>query len=261
MEYSYYIFDYNGINRLYRISKEGMIHENPGTLAAFIDGKWTNDNKYTGPFMDNYLTGWLDERDAMNYEAAMKLLTMDRLDLARKFAVEKHGKQKYGHLPYETHLTNVVNVLLRTGILPDSKEKCDLWISAWLHDILEDTTTTSNELVAEFGKEVYEIVWALTDGEKGDRFSKKLIMYKKLVHNQAAMIVKLADRISNLEFSILLNNQRKIRMYLSENVELNTHLSDAIISSEGKILLRYLNELVAKYSFMMPALDDSGENE
>jgi hypothetical protein len=72
MEY-YYIFSYNGIKTLYRIRRQGRIHENVDSLEAFENGKWSNDAKFINSFMNHYVTGWLDEDDAMDYETAMKL--------------------------------------------------------------------------------------------------------------------------------------------------------------------------------------------
>ena len=173
---------------------------------------------------------------------------MNKLIEAKNFAIKKHGNQLYGTFPYEVHLINVVNVLLRNNIFPDSEENIDIWAGAWLHDVLEDTSTTKDEMVEKFGNNVYEIVWALTDGEQGDRNEKKKEMYKKLIHNQDAIIVKLADRITNLEYSIIGNNQKKVDKYILENIELNNQLANIITSQDGKILLNNLNELVAKFS-------------
>ncbi|MCW3070295.1 MAG: hypothetical protein JWO44_185 [Bacteroidetes bacterium] len=74
MEYSYYISSYDGMDTLYRVNKHGKIHENTDTLEAFHEGEWSNDLRYTRSFMNRYMTGWLDEDDAMDYETAIKRL-------------------------------------------------------------------------------------------------------------------------------------------------------------------------------------------
>ena len=195
--------------------------------------------------MNKYITGWLDEDEAMDYKTAIGVLRK-KIDEARSFAVENHGNQKYGKYPYEVHLINVVNVLLSNNILPDTEINIDLWSSAWLHDVLEDTNTTKDEVIDKFGTNIFEIVWSLTDGEGDNRKEKKQIMYEKLVLNQSAIIIKLADRIANLEFSIINNNQEKIKLYVDENYELNKYLFTSISESRGLLLLNYLNDLIDK---------------
>ena len=242
MEYNYYILSYNGIETLYRMRK-GKIHGNSETLEAFYNGTWNFEEKPIKMFMNKYVTGWLNEEDAMNYETAIALLSKKITD-AKSFAIEKHNNQKYGIFPYEVHLLNVITVLLRNNILPNTEDNIDLWIGAWLHDILEDTNTTKQELVDKFGINIYEIVWSLTDGKNGNRYEKKQLMYKKLIHNQNGIIVKLADRISNIEFSVICNNREKVQKYISENDELNKQLKNIVTNGNGKFLLDYLNKLV-----------------
>jgi guanosine-3',5'-bis(diphosphate) 3'-pyrophosphohydrolase len=243
MEYKYYVYNYNGIETLYRII--GKLHGNASSLEAYHDGKWSKESKLINPFMNKYVTGWLDDNDAMDYKSVIELL-YNKIVETKRFAVEKHENQKYDIFPYEVHLINVVNVLLSNNILPNTEENIDLWISAWLHDVLEDTATTKQELMTKFGTNIYEIVWSLTDGEHGNRKKKKQTMYQKLVLNQNGIIIKLADRIANLEFSIVNNNQKKISMYIAENKELNKQLSGVIVKKEGLTLLNYLNDLVEK---------------
>ena len=70
------------------------------------------------------------------------------------------------------------------------------------------------------------------------------MMYQKLVLNQNGIIVKLADRIANIEFSIINGSKKKIEMYIFENKELNLKLKNVITTREGGLLLDYLNNLV-----------------
>lgn len=195
--------------------------------------------------MKNYMTEGLDNNEVNDNDTAVKILH-DKIEVAKSFAIKKHGDQKYGTYPYEVHLTNVVNVLLRNNILPTTEDTIDLWIGAWLHDVLEDTNATKEELIDMFGIAVFEMVNSLTDGEFGDRKEKKEIMYQKLVLNQNGIIIKLADRIANLEFSIINNNSKKIKLYVDENSDLNKHLANVITDERGLVLLNYLNGLVDK---------------
>jgi len=54
----------------------------------------------------------------------------------------------------------------------------------------------------------------------------KQAMHEKIAMNQNAIIIKLADRIANLEFSIIGNNQKKNGLYADENDGLNSYLAN-----------------------------------
>jgi (p)ppGpp synthase/HD superfamily hydrolase len=117
---------------------------------------------------------------------------MDRQS-ARDFAVVAHGDQVYGDdQPYEEHLAAVAAVI--GGWTDDA----DLIDAAWLHDTLEDTPTTFDELSSRFGERVARIVWAVT-AEGESRPEKMAAIYRKIAVTPEAALVKLADRVANVE--------------------------------------------------------------
>lgn len=111
------------------------------------------------------------------------------------FAVERHGTQRYGDLPYIVHLTAVRAVLSDVGI------NGDFGVAAWLHDVVEDTPTTKQEVYDRFGESVAELVWAVT-GVGCDRKARCADAYAKMQALPAAATLKLADRIANVEASL-----------------------------------------------------------
>lgn len=130
---------------------------------------------------------------------------------AKEFAIAKHGTQKYGEHPYSYHLDRVSQVLTEFGYATDES----IVAAGWLHDTLEDTETTYTELVSEFGHEISDIVFAVTNESgknRGDRFRKTAL---KIQSNKKALIVKLADRIANTEAS-LQSNPKLYKMYVKE---------------------------------------------
>lgn len=163
---------------------------------------------------------------------------------AREFAVKAHGDQKYGVSPYEIHLGNVISVLMRFNIDLSNPYNLNLLIAAWLHDVLEDTAITKAELEAKFGTIVTEIVYALSDDQGDSRAERKINFYKKIAKNEEAIIVKLADRISNVEFSIIHGNDRKFEIYKVEQVKLEEALIPVLKSESGLELLAYLRKLL-----------------
>jgi hypothetical protein len=72
---------------------------------------------------------------------------------AAEFAAQKHkGQTRKGRdgSPYIDHSKSVARVLAEVGGVDDP----EILAAAWLHDTLEDTDTTSEELISAFGKRV-----------------------------------------------------------------------------------------------------------
>lgn len=83
---------------------------------------------------------------------------------AKKFAKLKHKGQKddYGLDYFQSHIEQVVAILRQVTINQNTLA------AAYLHDTLEDTETTYNELVHEFGKEIANLVNEVTHEGKKD---------------------------------------------------------------------------------------------
>ncbi|MFT3935814.1 MAG: HD domain-containing protein [Chitinophagaceae bacterium] len=146
---------------------------------------------------------------------------------AMDFAVHRHNTQLYGKYPYVVHLYAVAAVLFNFGITPATEDGRMLLSGCWLHDLLEDTDVTKNELEDLFGKHIAEMVFCVTDGDGDIREEKKESVYKKLSGNEDACAIKLADRIANVEACILLNNTRKLNVYMQENEKLLSSIKTA----------------------------------
>ena len=123
---------------------------------------------------------------------------------AIKFAAAKHAAQNQTipgtNLPYVVHLSNVAMEIL---IASFHSENFDLGFAvqvALLHDTLEDTSTTFEELETKFGVEIAKGVLALTKNEKlpKEEQIKDCLKRIKLLQSEV-WAVKLADRITNLQ--------------------------------------------------------------
>lgn len=140
---------------------------------------------------------------------------MKLLENARRFANKAHKGQTYGEeFPYQVHLQAVESVLLRFDITGEL-----LRAVAWLHDTLEDTTTTYEDLVTFFGKEIADTVADLTEPKGGNRAWRHEQTYPRIARNEKAIIVKLADRIANVEAG-----GNKTGMYRKEHASFKRHL-------------------------------------
>jgi guanosine-3',5'-bis(diphosphate) 3'-pyrophosphohydrolase len=119
--------------------------------------------------------------------------TLAGLDEAVAFAVERHGDQRRpAGEAYVEHLLEALEVLVEAVGVRDP----DVLRAAVLHDVVEDTDTTLEELRLRFGARVAELVdWVTkTDGTERAAYLARL--------RQApveAIDVKLADRLSNVQ--------------------------------------------------------------
>lgn len=134
---------------------------------------------------------------------------------AIRFAKTHHGTQRYGDHPYHVHLGHVEDVLREAGYSDDD----ELLVGAWLHDVLEDTSATYNDIKKTFGESIAELVYAVTDELGRNRKERKTRTYPKIKRNKKATILKIADRIANIRFARDTENLRMKKMYLKEYVD------------------------------------------
>lgn len=134
------------------------------------------------------------------------------LDIAIWFAKVMHHGQEYDGKPYTYHLEQVEKTIRRFGF-----EEVELRVSAWLHDVIEDVPGVTYPKIKEgFGKEVADIVFCVTNQMGRNRREKFKYTYPKIKENKKSLIVKLADRISNIENGLGSGDSKYADMYRSE---------------------------------------------
>jgi (p)ppGpp synthase/HD superfamily hydrolase len=143
----------------------------------------------------------------------------DIVEAARRFAVEQHAAldQRYGGEPYEVHLAHVVSVLTDVGA------DDELQAAGWLHDTVEDCGVTVGDLRAFFGARVVTIVHAVS-GEGATRQERNAGIYARISACPEAAVVKVADRIANVEASPM--GSRHADRYLSEAASFAEKVAD-----------------------------------
>ncbi len=123
---------------------------------------------------------------------------MNRLLSAIAFAAHKHRDQRRKYLvasPYINHPIGLANLLANEAGIEDER----ILIAAILHDTIEDTETTEQELIRDFGKEVADIVMEVTDDKSLSKTERKQLQIKHAATlSRWACVVKLADKICNL---------------------------------------------------------------
>ena len=161
---------------------------------------------------------------------------------ARDFAIKRHGDQKYGANPYAVHLDAVFQVLCDFGLPEDER------VAGWLHDTVEDTGATPEDIRIQFGPRVEKLVWAVSGigknrkERKRDAFDKMRALVGRtppswrladgspwdgrqalMSDAEGAVNLKLADRIANVESS-LRDGPGLLDMYRKEMAEFEAML-------------------------------------
>jgi hypothetical protein len=146
---------------------------------------------------------------------------------AQDFAVNAHRRidqrRKYSGQPYDAHLKAVADIV---GSVTDDPE---VIAAAWLHDTLEDTPATYEQLESEFGERVAHLVAELTDVSRptdGNRAVRKAIDRRYLARaSSRAKTVKLADLIDNCS-DIVKHDPKFGRVFVTEAAALLEVLED-----------------------------------
>ena len=151
----------------------------------------------------------------------------DLVERARRYATEAHQRinqrRKYSNEPYHVHLHAVAK------LVEDVSGDAEMVAAAWLHDTVEDTQATLDDIEAEFGVAVAELVEELTDVSRpgdGNRAVRKAIDRQHLAQASArAKTVKLADLIDNCK-DITRHDPGFAQVYLAEMDDLLDVLQD-----------------------------------
>ena len=119
------------------------------------------------------------------------------------FATDKHQNQRRKgreRPPYINHPIHLLNLLWDIGEVRD----IPTLVAAVLHDTLEDTNTTPDELAARFGTDVLAIVQEVTDDKSLPKEERKRLQIEHAPHlSSPAKHIKLADKIDNVQDVIL----------------------------------------------------------
>ena len=157
-------------------------------------------------------------------------MIQDLYQKAIQFAGEKHHNQKVpgSNSNYVLHLSNVaMEVLMAYQNEPDFNLALAIQI-ALLHDTLEDTDTSFNDLETIFGFSIAEGVQALTKNNTIPTKSERMLDSLNRINSleKEVGLVKLADRITNLQQPPSLWNPEKIKAYHEEAILIAFKLQD-----------------------------------
>jgi len=169
------------------------------------------------------------------------------VERARIYATRAHQRigqlRKYSKQPYDVHLEAVARQVAEVT------DDAEMIAAAWLHDTVEDTPATLEDIEEQFGPAVAELVEELTDVSKpsdGNRATRKAIDRDHTAQaSQRAKTVKLADLIDNCK-DITKHDARFARVYLVE--------MGALLDVLGEGDARLFQEAVRVYALSMEKL-------
>lgn len=145
--------------------------------------------------LPNYIN--YDYNNVMKNKYQLRRIMMDNKILkALKFASKKHENcfRKDGKTPYITHLIEVMNILISEGY------DHEVVVAGLLHDVIEDTYTTTKEIKRKFGDEILLLVMYNSENKSLSWKERKEITIEKLKNewDEKASAVCFADKLSNL---------------------------------------------------------------
>lgn len=153
---------------------------------------------------------------------------MSKFDIVKKalkFATKAHKDQvrKYTQEPYINHPIAVSKIVKEIG--GDKNMRA----AAFLHDVVEDTNIALDEILINFGHDIFNLVSDLTDiSKKSDgirKIRKELDRQHLSRASKRAKTIKLADLINNT-VSIVLHDSDFAKVYMSEKRALLEVLRD-----------------------------------
>ena len=172
---------------------------------------------------------------------------------AYKYAEQMHSNQKRASgEPYFTHPCAVAEILIDLGL------DAPTVAAAFLHDVIEDTPATKDDIISRFGQEVYTLVDGVTkldkihyqthEEEDIENFRK---IFVAMANDVRVIIIKLADRLHNMRSLNFLSVERQQRI-AKETLEIYTPLAGRLGISQMKceledLCLKYLDPTAYEY--------------
>ncbi len=154
---------------------------------------------------------------------------VELLNKAWDYATKMHANQfRDSGEPYITHPVAVCGILFDLGL------DCSTLAAALLHDCVEDTPATNEEITALFGEEVAELVAGVTkldkiafkskEEEQAENFRR---MFFAMAKDIRVIIIKLADRLHNMRTISSISSERQHAM-ASETLEIFAPLASRL---------------------------------
>jgi GTP pyrophosphokinase len=166
---------------------------------------------------------------------------------ALSFANKKHKGQhrKVSGEPYIVHPVGTYRILRQMGV----KDK-NILVASALHDTIEDTDTTYNEIKREFNVNVADMVKDVSSDKKIIfKIGKEKYLADKMLKIKApSLTLKLADRLQNLKDFPTMGKGFQKKMYLSTTYILDKLKDGRTLNGVQKKLIRKIEAILATYT-------------
>ena len=177
-------------------------------------------------------------------------LNVQLIEKAYDFALSAHKSQRrHSGDPYISHPLAVADILLSL------KLDTSTIVTGLLHDTLEDTLTTENDLKDEFGEEVVKLVNGVTKLSKIETYTENKFQaenFRKLILAMSkdirVLLVKLADRLHNMRTIQFIPEEKRRKRIASETIEIYAPLAGRLGMHEFKDELEDLSFQILNHS-------------
>ncbi|AZI35150.1 putative guanosine-3',5'-bis(diphosphate) 3'-pyrophosphohydrolase [Caenibius tardaugens NBRC 16725] len=152
------------------------------------------------------------------------------LNRAYVYTVQKHGSQKRASGdPYFSHPVEVA------GLMTELKLDQETIITALLHDTVEDTLATTDEIARLFGEDIARLVdgvtklskiEAMTENERAAENLRKFFL--AMSEDLRVLLVKLADRLHNMRTLHFIKSEEKRRRIAKETMDIYAPLAERV---------------------------------
>ena len=163
------------------------------------------------------------------------------MEKIKKYGIWCHeeANHKYDGRPYSVHLQMVYDTALKFIHLIPEIWRDDVLSACWVHDTIEDTRQTYNDVKTNTNERNAELAYAITN-EKGKNRTERANdkYYDGIKQTPFATFIKLCDRIANYEYSIN-QKSRMAELYRKEMDDFINKLYDV----KYKEMFDYLKEL------------------
>jgi len=181
---------------------------------------------------------------------------------ARNFAIDNHRRinQTYDGLPYHVHLQEVVDFVHKFEHLL-TEEEIDIAIcAAWLHDAIEDTGLTFNNLKKVVGERIASLACNLCNNIHGKTRDERANQdyYDRVKSDNISLFVKIADRLANMFHSYHYGNTGMYKTYKRELPHFKEQLDNGMYQ-EMWDLLENIESCELKDNFYYPEIEQFDE--
>lgn len=166
---------------------------------------------------------------------------MELLEKAQRWSARGHFgvNRKFGTIPYIVHPEAVAEIISQVT------DDIDVIAAAWLHDIVEDTNATIDDIRSEFNDNIAQLVWEVSKITDNCSCSRDFRVMMNCVHYgnglKWAKAIKIADAIHNLP-SMIRDNPTFAARYVTEKKILLEFIKDG-----HPLLASILEEIISNF--------------